>query len=220
MAAQQQAAAAVGLTVPGPLIVPGPLVVEDVMLLVLHQQVGPPATAATLLHTLGGAVLVDLALLGRVGTAGPAVVAVGHGPLPDALLRGAHDIVARRPRPARTLVPELGAELWPPVTRRLVEQGRIRRERRGPLGLHPVTTRAVADASHEAELRAHLRAVQESGRRPDARTAAVLALLSASGALPDLRRAAPVVDGGSGGSGVIAPAVRATAAVLTSTRAS
>ena len=185
MAAQQHAAAAVGLTVPGPLIVPGPLVVEDVMLLLLH--------------------------------------ALGDGPLPDALLRSAHDTVARRRRPARSLVPELGAELWGPVTRRLVERGRIRRERRRPLGLHPVITRAVADARHESELRAHLRTVQESGRRPDARTAAVLALLSASGALPDLRRAAPVVDGGSDGAGVIAAAVRATAsaaAVLTPTCAS
>lgn len=152
---------------------------------------------------------------GRTGT----VVALGYGPLPDALLRSAHDIVARRPRPARSLVPELGAELWGPVTGRLVERGRIRRERRRPLGLHPVTTRAVADARHEADLRARLRTVQEPGRRPDARTAAVLALLSASGALPDLRRATPLV-GERDGTGVIAAAVRATAAALTSTRAS
>lgn len=201
-------------------MVPDALVAEDVMLLVLHQEIGPAAPAATVLHALGGALLVDLALLDRVGTAGSAVVALGHGPLPDVLLRSAQDIVARRPRPARSLVPELGAELWAPVTARLVERGRIRRERRRPLGLHPVTTRAVADARHEAALRAHLRTVIESGRLPDARTAAVLALLSASGALPDLRRAAPVVDGGSDGAGVIAAAVRATAAVLTSARAS
>lgn len=218
----------------GALIVPDALVVEDVMLLVLHEEVGPRATATTLLHTLGGAVLVDLALLGRIGTAGPAgdggadggspgrggaVVALGHGPLPDPLLRSAHDIVARRPRPVRSLVPELGAELWGPVTGRLVERGRIRRERKRSLGLHPVTTRAVADARHEADLRAHLRTFQESGGRPDARTAAVLALLSASGALPNLRRDAPLV-GERDDAGVIAAAVRASAAALTSTRAS
>lgn len=200
-------------------IVPDALVVEDVMLLVLHEEVGPPATVTTLLQTLGGAVLVDLALLGRIGTAGPAIVALGHGSLPDPLLRSAHDIVARRPRPARSLLPELGVELWGAVTGRLVERGRVRRERRRPLGLRPVTTRAVADARHEADLRAHLRTVQESGRLPDARTAAVLALLSASGALPNLRRAAPLV-GERDGAGVIAAAVRATAAALTPARAS
>ena len=205
--------------VPDAPVVPDALVVEDVVLLVLHEEIGPRATVTTLLHALGGAVLVDLALLGRIGTAGPAIVALGHGPLPDPLLRSAHDIVARRPRPARSLLPELGAELWGPVTGRLAERGRIRRERRRPLGLHPVTTRAVADARHEADLRAHLRAVQESGRPPDARTAAVLALLSASGALPDLRRTAPPVPERDG-AGVIAAAVHAAAAALTSARAS
>jgi hypothetical protein len=59
----------------------------------------------------------------------------------------------------------------------------------------------VADAHHEAGLRTHLRTVQQSGRRPDARTAAVLALLFGSGALPNLRRATPVVDGGRDGAG-------------------
>ena len=203
---------------PGLRIVPGALVVEDVMVLVLHEEVGPPATAAALLHTLGGAVLVDLALHGRIGTAGPAIVALGHGPLSESLLRSAHDIVARRPRPARSLVPELGAELWGPVMSRLVERGRVRPERRRPLGLHPVTTRAVADGRHETDLRAYLRSIVESGRRPDARTAAVLALLSASGAFPNLRRSAPVVGERAAG-GVVAAAVRATAAALTSTRA-
>ncbi|MGH3917021.1 MAG: GPP34 family phosphoprotein, partial [Pseudonocardiaceae bacterium] len=44
-----------------------PLIVEDVMLL-LHDETGTPATAATLLHALGGAVLVELAPQGRIGT--------------------------------------------------------------------------------------------------------------------------------------------------------
>jgi hypothetical protein len=78
--------------VPDAPVVPGALAVEDVVLLVLHEEIGPRATVTTLLHPLGGAVLVDLALLGRIGTAGPAIVALGHGPLPDPLLRSAHDI--------------------------------------------------------------------------------------------------------------------------------
>ena len=165
----------------------GPLIVEDVVLLLLHDEVGPPATATTLLHTLGGAVLVDLALRGRAATDGPTVVALGDDPPTDPVLRSAHATVARRPRTVRSLVPELGADLWKPVVDRLAERGRIRRERTRPLGLHPVTVRPAAYPHHEAALRAHLRAVRESGHRPDVRTAAVLTLLSASGALPTLR---------------------------------
>ena len=198
------------------------------MLLVLHHEIGPPATAAALLHTLGGAVLVDLAHQGRVTTDGATVVAVGAGPPADALLRSAHAAVAGRPGPARSLVPELGAELWRPVIDRLVGRGRIRRERRRPMGLHPVVTRPPADPHHEAVLRARLRAVLESGERPDARTAAVLALLSPSGALPSLRRAGTGVGSGIGGSGidgadadgVIAAAVRAMGTAAVPARAS
>ncbi len=167
----------------------GPLIVEDVVLLLLHDEVGPPATATTLLHALGGAVLVDLAHRGLVATDGPTVVALGDDPPTDPVLRSARATVARWPRTVRSLVPELGADLWKPVVDRLVERGRIRRERTRPLGLHPVTVRAAPDPHHEAALRAHLRAVREGGDRPDVRTAAVLALLSASGALPTPRRA-------------------------------
>jgi pimeloyl-ACP methyl ester carboxylesterase len=179
--------------------VTGPLIAEDVVLLLLHDGIGPPATATTLLHALGGAVLVDLAHRGRVGVDGPTVVALGDPPA-DPVLRAGHATVARWPRTVRSLVPELGAELWEPVVDRLVERGRLRRERTRPLGLHPVTVRPPADPHHEAALRAHLRAVREGGGRPDVRTAAVLALLSASGALPTLRRApdAAVVERAAG----------------------
>jgi hypothetical protein len=182
--------------VSGTLIVPGVLVVEDVMLLVLHEEVGPPATAPHC--STCSAAWCSSAWCSSISpcSAGSGRLAPRSSPSGTARcpMRCAHDIVARRPGPARSLVPELGAELWRPVIGRLVERGRIRRGRRRPLGLHPVTTRAVADARHEADLQAHLRTVQESGRRPGARTAAVLALLSASGALPNLGRAAPVVD--------------------------
>ncbi len=132
------------------------------MLLLLHEEVGSPAPATTLLHTLGAAVLADLALLGRVGMAGPAVVALGDRPPPDALLRSALDMVAAGPARSGRSYRSSGLRLWRPVTDRLVERGRIRRERKRTLGLHPVTTRPVANAHDEAELRAHLRTVQES----------------------------------------------------------
>lgn len=181
--------------------------------LLLHDEIVPPSTAATLLHTLGGAVLVDLARQGRVTADGPAVVALGQGPA-DPLLRSAVATVARRPRTVRSLVPELGADLWQPVVDRLVGRGRMRRERRRTLGLFPVTTRAVADPRYEAELRAHLRAAQESGARPGARTAVVLAPPSAGGASPFQLRAPLSVGtewGGEAAVGVAAAMIATTA---------
>ena len=59
------------------------LLVEDLMLLLLDDETGTPAAAGTLPYALGGAVLVELALLGRVETDGKKVSAIGDGPLSD-----------------------------------------------------------------------------------------------------------------------------------------
>ena len=69
------------------------LVVDDLLLLLLDGD-GVPAGVGTLYHPLGGAVLIDLALAGRIapkrgvgGRHGPVVDARGDGPLPDPLLQ-------------------------------------------------------------------------------------------------------------------------------------
>lgn len=169
------------------------LIVEDVLLLMLDDKYGIPAAANTLHHTLGGAVLVELALRGRIepdesraGLNGPLVVATGEGPLPDPLLQSTYDAIAARPRQIHTLLITIGAELWEPVTGRLVQRGLIRRERKRFLGLIPTTRLPAADAEHETALREDIRAVLEDGAGADARSAAVIALISAGGVLPTL----------------------------------
>ncbi|SNY24210.1 Golgi phosphoprotein 3 (GPP34) [Paractinoplanes atraurantiacus] len=64
------------------------------MLLLLDDETGTPAAAGTLPYALGGAVLVELALMGRVETDGKKVHAAGEGPLGDPLLQDAYDKVA------------------------------------------------------------------------------------------------------------------------------
>ncbi|MFC9426965.1 GPP34 family phosphoprotein [Streptomyces sp. NPDC056987] len=172
------------------------LLVEDLMLMLLDDETGAVAGAGTLHYPLGGALLAELALRGRVetdegraGLNGAKVLAVGDGPLPDPLLGSAYEKVAERPRGVETLLLDIGGGLWKPMTDRLVERGFIRRESRRRLGVFRTTRLPVDDARHEAELRQRICAVLEDGESPDARTAAVIALLSASGTLPSLHPA-------------------------------
>ncbi|MFC9504424.1 GPP34 family phosphoprotein [Streptomyces sp. NPDC057002] len=169
------------------------LIVEDVLLLMLDDEYGIPAGAGTLHHTLGGAVLVELALLGRIEPedsrawfTGTKVLATGSGSLPDPLLRSAYDTIAARPRQVQSLLVTIGSGLWKPLTDRLVKRGLLRRERKRLLGLFPTTSLPAADTGHEAELRERMRAVLEHGEEPDARLAAIIALISAGGTLPSL----------------------------------
>ncbi|BBG03716.1 hypothetical protein PSA01_54340 [Pseudonocardia saturnea] len=206
------------------------LIVEDTLLLMLDDKSGTPAGAGTLPYVLGGGMLVELALLGRVeadesraGLGGPMIVAVGDGPLPDPLLQNAYDIVARRPRRVQGLLSELG-DLWKPLTERLLERGFIRRERKRMLGLIPMTWLPSTGSQHETELRQRVVDVLEDGAEPDPHTAAVISLISASGTLPSLHPRpkwssavigrAKELEEGNWGAGAVSSAVTRTAVAI------
>ncbi|WP_250008384.1 GPP34 family phosphoprotein [Actinoplanes sp. M2I2] len=205
------------------------LIVEDLMLLLLDDETGTPAAAGTLYYTLGGAVLVELAMLGRIESDGSKVRAAGTGPLPDPLLQDAYDKVAEKPRGAQTLLITIGTGLWEPVIDRLLERGLIRREKKRVLGLFSMNQLPAADFEHEASLRARIRAVLVDGEEPDTRTAALTALLSASGALPMLRpqlawsgpvaRRAKELEQGNWGAAAVNTAVARTAAAIAASTA-
>ncbi|MBK1789455.1 GOLPH3/VPS74 family protein [Prauserella cavernicola] len=213
------------------------LLVEDLTMLLLDDETGTPSAAGTLPYTLGGAVLVELALLGRVtsdGKAalnGPKVFTDGDGPLPDPVLQDAYDKVAERTRRVQPLLLDIGAGLLNTMVDRLVERGQIRREKKKVLGLFPATRLPAVDTGHEAELRRKIRAVLEEGAEPDsARTAALIALLSASGALPSLRppinwsgtvykRAKALEEGNWGAEAVSTVVARTAAGIAASTAA-
>jgi hypothetical protein len=140
--------------------------------------------------------LVDLALRGsieideaRAGLNGPKVLATAGRPYTDPLLRSAYEKVAEKPRGVQTLLITIGTGLHEQVVDRLVERGLLRRERKKLLRMFPTTSLEVEDGRHEAELRRRARAVLEDGATPDPHTAAVLGLVSASGALPAIRPA-------------------------------
>lgn len=175
------------------------LIVEDLMLLLMDDESGAIAGASTLYYTLGGAVLVELALDGHVtvdendkGLNGLKVHAVSGDPLSDPVLQMAQEkVTADRVRGVQTLLIEIGTGLRETVLDRLVERGMLRRESKKTLGVFRSTSTTAADTGHKEALMEKVRAVLVYGEEPDARTAAVIGLLSASGTLPSLHRSIP-----------------------------
>jgi hypothetical protein len=166
------------------------LIVEDVLLLLFQPSSGTIAGEGTLFYVLGGAVLTDLALDERIelddgsGLTGRRVRAVGSVPPADPLLAQVWHRIAEKPRSAQTLLAEVGPSLRGTVLDRLVEHGHLRREKRKMLGLFTTTALADGGTSRRAEVLQQVRAVLVDGVPPDPRTAALGALLSASGSLP------------------------------------
>lgn len=174
------------------------LVVEDLTLLMTDDASGAIAGAGTLYYTLGGAVLVELGLGGHVtvdpadrGLNGLKVRAVADDPPSDPLLSSAHERVAGRVRGVQTLLIEIGTGLHETVLGRLVERGLVRQDSRTVLGLFRTTATRIADTGYKRALLARVRSVLVDGERPDARTAAVVGLLAASGTLPNLHHSIP-----------------------------
>ncbi|MET9701958.1 GPP34 family phosphoprotein [Streptomyces griseus] len=176
------------------------LIVEDLTLLMTDDRSGAVAGAGTLYYTLGGAVLVELGLGGHIradeddkGLNGVRVHAVAGRAPSDPLLRAAHGKIGKRVRGVQTLLIEIGtgAGKREAVLDRLVERGLLRRETKRTLGLFRTTSTTVADTGYKKALLEQVRAVLVDGAEPDARTAALVGLVSASGTLPTLHRSVP-----------------------------
>lgn len=211
------------------------LIVDDLMLLLMDDDGASVQGAGTLHYTLGGAVLTELALLGRIHTDdsgivnGPRVTVAGTGPLPDPLLQSAYETVAAKTQRVQPLLLALGGGLWRVVLDRLVGRGLLRREESRVLGVFRRTKFPAADEQHEAQLRARIHRVLVDGETPDPRTAAIIGLLSASGAMPSLRPALPwtgqtvrrakELERGEWGPEAVATAVARTAAGIAASSA-
>ena len=94
------------------------LIVEDLLLLLLDDKTGTIAGEGTLMYTLGGAVLVELALGGHVEADekptlihGERIDAVEGKPPTDPLLLAAYEKVAEKPRGVQTLLITIGSEI-------------------------------------------------------------------------------------------------------------
>lgn len=207
-----------------------PTLVEDLALLLLDPRHGTLAgEGMPLLHVLAGAVLVDLALQERVTVdarptwRGQQVRAVGSPPADD-LLRIPWERLAAQPLDVHAMIADTGPRLRAPVLDRLVERGDLVRERRRLLGLIPTTVLRLGSTGRRDALLAPVRAALVDHAEPDARTATLAGLLSASSALPQLHRDIPwsgavhdrgkELERGEWGTAAAAEAVRRTAVAL------
>ncbi len=171
-----------------------PLIVEDTLLLLFQPDSGTIAGENILFYVLGGAVLADLALAGRVEAEeqGPftRVRAVGTGEAPDPLLEPALTSLSRRSQDVQAVLADIGPRLRGPVLDRVVARGDLRRTEGKVLGLFP-TTRITLASDRRAALIRDVRAALIDGEEPSARTAASIALLSASSTLPQFHAEIP-----------------------------
>ncbi|WP_175008920.1 GPP34 family phosphoprotein [Cellulosimicrobium sp. TH-20] len=167
------------------------LILEDYLLLTLDDVTGKAVGDTSFREQVAaGALLVELALLGRADLAGDGdggrvgrIVVRDASPTGNALLDEALDVVrAKEGSTPKALVAPI-AKLRPAAraVAALAERGVLRREEGRVLGIFPTTRWPAADSRHEDAVRADLRRVLVEGQPPDARAAAIVALLAATG---------------------------------------
>jgi len=215
-----------------------PTLAEDLLLVLFDPPSGTiHSEGSPLFHVLAGAVLTELALLGAVDidrktTLRGRQVRVTSSPAPtDELLLGPWQRVERKPTDAYSLVLEIGPALRALTLDRLVARGALRREKTKTLCFIPGTRLRLADseggAGRRSELVASLRSILVDGAEPSVRSAALGALVSASGALPAMYRDIPwsgdvqtrgrELQRGRWGARIVGDAVAAAAAAVLST---
>ncbi|TKG66981.1 GOLPH3/VPS74 family protein [Prauserella endophytica] len=210
------------------------LIAEDLLLLVFDDTEGKPVSGVhNLEYSLAGALLIELAMLGRVdvtpesddGKAGRLAVRddspAGHGVL-DGALATLSTMEGRKPKDA--IGPLTGQGLSERLLAGLAERGILRREEGRILKLFPVTRWPAEDSRDEERTRAELDRVLVHGEDPGERTGALIALLTGMGVVtrvvesddPGLveRRAKEIAEGNWAGEAMRKAVEEMTAAVM------
>jgi hypothetical protein len=166
------------------------LIAEDLLLLLTDDRSGKLlASASELDIALGGALLVELALAGRVAVESGRLHVTDPSGTGDALLDEAvSELADHDGKKPRDVVGRLGKGLRRRLYARLAEQGLLHEETRRILELVPVHRWPADDNRHEETLRIALAEALRTGGAPEPRLAALVALLHA------LKRVAKVVD--------------------------
>lgn len=167
------------------------LILEDYLLLTLDDVTGRAVVDASYREQVAaGALLVELALLGRADLAGDGeggrvgrIVVRDVTPTGDVLLDEALDVVRAKEgsRPKALVAPIARLRPATRAVASLADRGVLRREEGRVLGIFPTTRWPAADSRHEDAVRADLRRVLVDGGEPDRRTASLVAILAATG---------------------------------------
>ncbi|HET9646760.1 MAG TPA: GPP34 family phosphoprotein [Microlunatus sp.] len=164
------------------------LLAEDLLLLLTDDDTGKLAASGTEVDVaLGGALLVELALMQRVDVACPdervregRLVVRDRDPTGDGLLDEALTIVGQKEgKKPQNVVAQLGKRVRGRLYERLVEGAVLRSEDDRILGIFPRHRWPAKDAAHESSVRAGLVSALREGATAEARTAALISLLLA-----------------------------------------
>lgn len=211
------------------------LIAEDLLLLLFDDKAGTPVNGVSNLeHSLAGAVLIELAMLGRVdvtadaddGKPGRLVIRdsspTGEATLDDSL---ATLSTMEGKKPKDVIGPLSKGELSQRLLEGLAQRGILRRERGKVLGLFPTTRWPAEDSRHEELTRAALNRVLVDGQQPSERTTALVALLAGLGVTKQVvggrdprlveRRATEIAEGNWAGDALRKAVEEITAAVMT-----
>lgn len=159
---------------------------EDLLLLALDDDQGTVSwsrPASELSYGLGGALLMDLALLGRVAGVDQKIVPAESAPIEDAVLDAALDTIraASKPQDAKHWVKKLGDQkgLKEQLAHRLVDRGILREEAHTLLWVFHDPRYPTADPVPEATIRNQIRSAVLDHAEPEARTLLLLSLVQA-----------------------------------------
>ena len=171
------------------------LIAEDLVLLLVDDATGKPVTDGTKLdHAVAGAVLLELALQGRVDVAGAdeevrkgRLVVRDQSPTGNAILDDALALIAdKRGKKPDSVIGPLSKGLRNRLLGGLADRGILRREDGRILGIFPTTKWPAADSHHENSLRSRLHDILVIGMTPDDRAGALVSLLSAIDVVPKI----------------------------------
>ena len=166
------------------------LLAEDLLLLVTDDVSGRLSAPAEQVDAgLGGANLVELTLRNKVDLTGEQdpgkrgrIIVRDPSPAGDAVLDAALQIlIARQGRKPSKVIGPLSKNLRRTLYQRLADHGVVRAERGKILGVFPIRRWPAEDASEEAEVRRLMTQALVQQVVPDARTAALIALVHAVG---------------------------------------
>ncbi len=170
------------------------LIAEDLLLLLTDDATGKPVVdSQRLTHALAGAVLVELALTGRVAVAddgrwgsGTRVSLIGSEPLGEPILDEALSRIPDKGHPvaAQALLTVLGKGLADALRHRLAQRGILHAEEGRILGIFPTRVWPAADARHENQVRSALWDVVVVGRQATEREVTLVSLLHAVDQVP------------------------------------
>jgi hypothetical protein len=159
---------------------------QELYLLALHEEKGrvPAALSTSLHYGLGGAILAELILQGRVGLDDKRKAVVVNNSMfgEDDLLNEGLERIQSSGRHHKALYwvstfSETIKKLEKRLAYRLVDQGVLRKEEKRFLGVAPYEAYPAQDASARFWIKQHLRSVVLGGEAPDAHTATLLSLV-------------------------------------------